>query len=125
MTESILLSTKKVLGLAEDYTAFDPDILMHINSVFAKLAQLGAGPKTGFFVESADEEWGDFLGDDLRWNCVKSYVTTSVRMLFDPPTLGYLITAYEKVISEAEWRISVISDEILAETAVLTTTPAE
>ncbi len=41
MSDSILNSTKKVLGIEAGYTPFDVDILMHINSVFTTVSQLG------------------------------------------------------------------------------------
>jgi len=107
MESSILNSTKKNLGLGEDYTAFDSDIVMHINSVFSTLNQLGIGPDTGFMIEDATEEWDEFLGEDMNLNLVKTYVYLRVRMLFDPPTTSYLLGAYEKQIEQMEWRINI------------------
>lgn len=107
MTESILDSVKKVLNLSSDYTPFDQDIIMHINSVFSTLNQLGVGPEAGFMIEDKDAVWSDFLESDLRLNNVKSYMYLRVRMLFDPPTIGYLIEAMKQQIAEFEWRINV------------------
>jgi hypothetical protein len=106
MIASILNSTKKVLNLADDYTVFDQDIIMHINSVFSTLNQLGVGPEQGFMIEDEDAVWDDFLEGDLRLNNVKTYVYLRVRMLFDPPTIGYLIEAMKEQIKELEWRIN-------------------
>ena len=39
-TESILTSIKKLLGIDAGYTHFDPDLIMHINSVFSILLAL-------------------------------------------------------------------------------------
>ena len=44
MEESILTSIKKLLGITEDYEQFDTDIIIHINSVFMILTQIGVGP---------------------------------------------------------------------------------
>lgn len=107
MDDSILTSTKKALGLDEDYTAFDPDIIMHINSVFSTLNQLGIGPALGFMIEDKEALWATFLGSDPRLNNVKTYMYLRVRMLFDPPQTGYGTTAMEKQIQELEWRINV------------------
>jgi hypothetical protein len=107
MADSILTSTKKALGIAEDYTAFDPDILMHINSVFVTLNQLGIGPASGFMIEDDTVTWDTFLGDDLRLNNVKTYVFLRVRVLFDPPSTSYLLDAMQKQIAELEWRMNV------------------
>jgi hypothetical protein len=105
--DSILTSTKKALGLAEDYTAFDPDIIMYINSVLSTLNQLGIGPNLGFMIEDKEALWDTFLGSDPRLNNIKSYVYLRVRMLFDPPQTGYHTTAMENQIKELEWRINV------------------
>lgn len=104
---SILNSVKKVLGLEESYAAFDIDILMHINSMFSVLHQLGIGPDNGFSIEDDSAVWSDFLDDDILLNSAKTYVYLRVRMLFDPPTTSYLITAMEKQIAEIEWRLNV------------------
>lgn len=106
MEQSILTSTKKILGIAEDYTVFDLDIITHINTAFSTLTQLGVGPSPGFMIESDDEEWEDFIGDDLQLNAVKSYVFLRVRQLFDPPTTSYLIAAQERQIEQLEWRLN-------------------
>jgi hypothetical protein len=106
--KSILDSTKKALGLASDYDAFDPELVMHINSVLASLSQLGIGDAEGFAIEGSDEEWDAFLGDDNPlFNNVKSYVYLRVRLLFDIPTNAFAVSAIEKQIQELEWRINV------------------
>ena len=107
MSESILESTKKILGIESDYTAFDMDIIMHINSALATLHQLGIGPEEGFMIEDASAEWGELLDDDPRLNQVKSYIYLKVRVVFDPPTTSFVLAAFEKQIQEHEWRINV------------------
>jgi hypothetical protein len=108
---SILTSVKKVLNIDASYTAFDEDILMHINSVFATLTQLGVGPATGFAIEDDTTTWDAFLGTDLRLNNVKTYVYLRVRMLFDPPQTSYLIDAMREQIRELEFRMNVYREE--------------
>jgi hypothetical protein len=103
MEQSILTSTKKILGIAEDYTVFDLDIITHINSAFSTLTQLGVGPAVGFMINDATEEWTDFIAEDFQYNSVKSYVFLKVRQLFDPPQTSYLITAVESS-RRIEWR---------------------
>lgn len=107
MSNSILTSTKKILGIEDEYNAFDLDILTHINSVFSTLNQLGLGPVEGFMVEDALTEWSDFTNDDMRLNAIKTYVYLRVRMLFDPPTTSYHISAIKEQIQELEWRLNV------------------
>lgn len=111
MEQSILISTKKVLGIAADYTAFDLDIITHINTAFSTLTQLGVGPAAGFMIEDETPVWADFFMDDLQYNAVKSYVFLKVRQLFDPPQTSYLIAATERQIQELEWRLNVHREE--------------
>lgn len=112
MTDSILDSTKKVLNIDTSITAFDPDILMHINSVFSTINQLGVGPDAGFMITDKDAVWSDFLEGDLRLNNVKTYMYLRVRLLFDPPTIGYLVDAIKEQIKELEWRINVQRESV-------------
>jgi hypothetical protein len=107
MEESILISTKKMLGVAEEYVVFDLDIITHINSVFSILTQLGVISSEGFAIEDDGAVWNDVIGDNLNYNSVRSYVFLRVRMLFDPPTTSYLITAMNEQIRELEWRLNV------------------
>lgn len=111
MEESILTSTKKILGIAADYTIFDLDVITHINSAFSTLTQLGVGPAEGFMISGADEVWDDFIAEDFQYNAVKSYVFLKTRQLFDPPQTSYLISAVEKQIQELEWRLNVHREE--------------
>ena len=113
MEDSILISTKKILGLAEDYLAFDQDVLTHINAAFSILAQLGVGPETGFFVEDETVEWGDFLVPSDQLHLVKTYVFLKVRVLFDPPGTSFLLQAAQDQIKEYEWRLNLFREYAL------------
>lgn len=107
MEQSILTSIKKVLGIEEDYTAYDTDVVMHINTVFFSLNQLGVGPEDGFNIQDKQTVWSDFLGDDKRLASVKSYVYLRVRLLFDPPETSYARESFKKQYEELEWRLNV------------------
>ena len=107
MEESILKSIKKMLGITEEYTHFDTDIIMHINSVFMILQQLGVGPSEGFFIEDDSYTWEDYLEDHTQLHAVKSYIYLKVRLLFDPPSNSSHINAIDKQISEFEWRLNI------------------
>ncbi len=111
MEQSILISTKKILGLAADYTVFDLDIITHINTAISTLTQLGVGPTNGFMIEDDSSTWADFIGEDLQNNAVKSYVYLKVKQLFDPPQTSYLIAATERQIQELEWRLNTHREE--------------
>ena len=106
MSESILDTTKKVLNLADNYDVFDPDVMMHINSAFSTLAQLGVGPAQGFAISDASATWDDFLGGDPKFNNVKTYIFLRVKLVFDPPSTSFGITAVEQQIKELEWRLN-------------------
>lgn len=110
MDSSILTSIKKLLGIAEEDTSFDQDIIMHINTVFAILAQLGVGPTNGFSIEDDGAIWSDYLGNSTNLELVKSYIYMKVRSMFDPPTSSILADAMSKNISELEWRINTTVD---------------
>lgn len=111
MIASILTSIKKSLNLAEDYEAFDEDIIMHINSVFSTMNQLGVGPTQGFMIEDKEATWDAFLGSDPRLNNIKTYVYLRVRLLFDPPSTGYHTKALEDQIKQLEWRMNVYRED--------------
>jgi len=108
--DSILTSTKKLLGITEEYKHFDPDIIMHINTVLAILTQLGVGDEKGFSIEDETATWSDFMSDDPRLGFVKSFVALKVRLLFDPPQSSVVREAIDRTISELEFRISVEVD---------------
>lgn len=107
MSGSILLDTKKILGINESYTAFDPDVIMHINSALAILAQLGVGPSNGIMIYDETTTWDEIVGSSRLLNMVKSYVYLRVRMLFDPPGTSFVLKAFEDQLRELEWRISI------------------
>lgn len=107
MADSILDSVKKVLNIPLDDTAFDQDVILHINSVLANLEQLGIGPQGGYMITDKTNDWNDILANDFRLNNVKTYVCLQVRRLFDPPQSGYALTAMKEQIEEYAWRINV------------------
>jgi hypothetical protein len=107
METSILISTKKILGITESYTAFDLDIITHINSTFSILNQLGVGPEAGFMIEDEVAVWDDLEVPIRQLSLIKTYVFLKVRLLFDPPTTSFLIEATNKQIEEYEWRLNV------------------
>ena len=105
MENSILKSTKKILGLDEDYTAFDLDIITHINSTFSILNQLGIGPSDGFSIEDANTQWEDYGLPERELKMVRTDVYLKVRLLFDPPTVSFLIDLANDQIKEHEHRL--------------------
>lgn len=110
MDETILTSIKKQLNIPAAVTQFDQDVMLLINAAFATLNQLGVGPEEGFALESGDEVWGDFY-NDVRLDQIKNYVYLRVRTVFDPP-VGSILSSYNNVIKEEEWRLSVAAEEL-------------
>lgn len=109
--ESILTSIKKLLGIAEEYVQYDADIIMHINSVFMSLNQLGVGPSEGFFIEDDTAEWTDFIPDLNKLQAVKTYIFLKVKIVFDSASIGSAtLAAYERTIQELEWRLNIAAE---------------
>lgn len=116
MENSILISTKKILGVEDAYTAFDIDIITHINSAFSSLNQLGIGPEAGFEINDNAALWQDLALPLNQLSMVKSYIYLKTRMLFDPPGTSYLIEAMNQQIREHEWRLSTFREQAKAST---------
>jgi hypothetical protein len=119
MADSILDSVKKALSVDVDYHEFDSVIIMHINSTFATLHQLGLGPLEGFMIEDDTATWESFLFGDNRLISVKTYTYMKVRLAFDPPTTSFGIDAMQKQISELEWRLNVVRENAVYGAPVL------
>lgn len=108
---SILNDVKKVCNVPPDYTAFDQELILHVNSIFMVLKQLGVGPEEGFRITGETEEWESYSGvDDLE--AVKTYLGLRVKLIFDPNGSSYVISALEKVCSELEWRLCLEAEEV-------------
>lgn len=110
MEESILNSIKALLGPDSDYDVFDPDLIIFINGAISTLTQLGIGPSEGFRITGEDETWNDFLGDAKDIESVKTYIYLSVRLVFDPPSNSFVVSAFEKRLEELAWRLNVAVD---------------
>ena len=104
--DSILNSVKKNLGIAADYDAFDPDLIMAINTCLSVCTQLGVGPEEGFSITGDSETWDDFISDWSKFGMVKSYVYIKTKLIFDPP-VGSALESYKELANEFEWRANV------------------
>ena len=109
--DSILTSVKKLLGLTEEYAAFDTALIMHINSVLMLLNQMGVGPEKTFAISDATATWSEFCQGKEDIEAVKSYTALKVRMLFDPPQSSSVMEAIKSQISELEWRLYALCDK--------------
>ena len=102
--ESILESIKKLLGIPKEYTAFDVDVIMHINTAFAILNQLGLGPEGGYGIEGYDEVWDDYIVS-YNMSMIKTFIYLKVRLAFDPPSSTALIESMQRTLDELTWRL--------------------
>lgn len=108
--DSILTSIKKLLGIDKDYDHFDTDIIIHINSAFLDLAQIGVGPEEGFSIEDDTDTWDDFIPNNPKLEAVKTLMYLKVKLIFDPPLSSAVIEAMNRQIDRLEWRLSVAVD---------------
>jgi hypothetical protein len=109
--QSILKSTKKVLGLPDTLDAYDQDVLTLINSAFSNLLQIGIGPPEGFSIEDEAPVWDDFITPGPVLNSVKAYIYLKVKYAFDPPNTSFLLAATSDQIDELEWRLRSFGEE--------------
>ena len=105
MNDSILTSVKKILGITEEYTHFDADLIMHINTVLMALTQMGIGNREYFRIEDADATWADFISGKIDIDAIKTYVALRVKLIFDPPQSSTHLQAIQETIKECEWRM--------------------
>lgn len=107
--ETILNTIKKLLGIQQEYEYFDEDIMIHINTAFATLNQLGVGPAEGFYMDDKTALWDDYI-TSINMQMIKSYIYLKVRILFDPPTSSVLMDSMNRSIAELEWRLYLEGD---------------
>lgn len=108
-TNSILGSVRKLLGSEDEY--FEPDLIIHINTAFATLQQLGVGPENGFSIEDDTTQWSEYTNNETILNMVKSYMVLKVKLLFDISTASSnVIETMKQECAEYEWRLNVAAD---------------
>lgn len=110
---SILDSTKKLLGFESEYTAYDVDITIFVNSAFSTLKDMGIGPETGFLIVDNSALWSDYISRQDLLGMVQHYVYLSTRLVFDPPTTSFGISAIEKMLEQFSWRILVAAEKTI------------
>jgi len=105
---SILADIKGYVGLSEAQdTLFDKDIIMHVNTAFSFLSQLGVGPANGFFISDVTQTWDEFTTDVKVIGFVKTYIFIKVKLMFDPPQTSFVLDALDRQLQQVEWRLSV------------------
>lgn len=111
--DSILGEIKKMLGISEDDTSYDTDIIIHINSVFMILNQLGLGPNSCFSISDKTSTWSEFNENSLDFYApIKTYVYLRVKLVFDPPTNSFLLQSINDEIKELEYRLKEYAENL-------------
>lgn len=109
--DSILNSIKKLIGMDPEYTQFDTDLIIYINSMFAILKQVGVGPENGFSISDGSATWDEYLPDyDKNFEFVKTYIQQRVKLVFDPPLTSSVLDAMKETIKELEWRLNIAGE---------------
>ena len=110
MEDNILQTIKHLLGIQEEYTVFDNDLLVHINSVIDVLYQLGYGDGT-FYLVYGNETWDQYLENAKDLNLIKTLMYLRVKLLFDPPTSSAAMQSFQNLIDEFEFRVNMFVDQ--------------
>ena len=111
MEDSILETIKKMLDIADEDTAFDTDVIMHINAALAELIHVGVGPQDGYRIQDKTETWGEFVTDPVQLSTVIEYVYCKTKLVFDPPSNSFTCDALGKRADESQWRAYMLADE--------------
>jgi hypothetical protein len=105
-SDSILDTVKRQVFLDPEDTSADEELILHINSTFFILNQLGVGPELGYSITGRENKWSEFIGDQYL-AAVKTYMGLKVRLVFDPPQTGPLAEAMERQAGQMEWRLNI------------------
>lgn len=107
LSDSILSSVKKLVGISEEDTSFDLDIMLNINAAASTIYQLGVIQKP-FTVTSKEDTYDDLLpgaSEDVI-NQVKMYFVYKTRLGFDSSTMSSaVIEVVKELIKESEVRL--------------------
>ena len=103
--ESILTSIKKQIGLTEEDTSFDDNLIFFINSAFAVLNDEGVGPQNGFRISGKEETWNLLEGTPGYRPYLQEYMYIQAKLKFDPPQSSTLLELLQQQKQELEWRL--------------------
>jgi len=115
MNESILNTIKKMIGIEDDYDAYDTDIIVSINAAFGTLNQIGIGPDEGFSISDASTTWDAYTTEVTVLNLLKQYIYLKVKNVFDPSASSAVSTSYDNVVKELEWRLNMEHEKTVAQ----------
>ena len=99
---SILSDLKPLLGIEEEYTVYDKELIAYINGFLLTAWQIGL-IKDRKIVVDENSEWSDVFVDEISDRC-KTWLAMNVRMTFDPPQ-GAAAESIRHFIDEETWRL--------------------
>lgn len=114
MADNKILDSVKAycrISIDSEVTAYDEELIGHINTVLMMLNQMGVGPDGGFELTTGDETWDQIIPDNIKYPGIKDYVKIKVRLLFDPE--AFTPNAKEsanEMLKEIEWRLNYKAD---------------
>lgn len=113
--EASILKTIRNMLIGEMYvdeeSAFDDELIIHINTNLLILNQLGCGVE-GFQITGPNEEWSDFIPDPngTLLGLVKTFIWAKVKIAFDSRSSSTLLQSINQIADETAWRINLIVD---------------
>ena len=103
----IITDVKQMVGASIYDNSFDVNIVIAINSALAVLSDIGISEADNVCLEIGDTvTWDELLEGRTDIEYIKTYIYLKVKMLFDPPSSSALLDAYNRQISEFEWRLN-------------------
>lgn len=105
METSILVTVRTSLGILPDFTEFDQELIVSINSALMAVSQLGIGPTGGFSISDDTAEWSTLFDGVPNIEATKSYVILKAKMEFDPPGTSFLMDSYRRQLDELGFRL--------------------
>lgn len=114
INDSVLNSTKKLLGIMPEEKDFDQDIIAAINASIFTLSQLGLNTKDGITVYDETTTFSDLFKDcvdSLDIEAVRQYIYIKTRIAFDPPQVNALAEMFKEQKKELEWRLRLSAEQ--------------
>lgn len=102
---SILNYVKKHIGIAEEDTSFDTDLIGDINTSLTFLYRMGVPASPGFVIEDDTAVWSDYLPNIDECSFIKTYVWIKAKLVFDPPASATILESYKETLKEIEFTI--------------------
>ena len=106
MLEFVIPTIKQYLGISQEDTSFDMNIIMCVNSALSTLSVIGLKEVEDVVLIDTSMTWDDLLGGRTDIEYAKIYIALKTKQLFDPPTSAAAIEALKQQLAEYEFRIS-------------------